>query len=235
MNQTIVELLIHPEEVTTLTLSTRFGVFHLNLPTRTFQEPVSVRMSLKTDFPLGESSGLDLTPMGMGVEITAGDDQQPKKPVTLSFAYHSSVAATHEPTTIHWARYDEISGQWVSLPTQRFLVASQVLARTNHFSSFQVMQAAPGGSVGSVMVYPNPFRPSHPLHRVITFSKMPAEAKVGIYTLTGEWVTELIANNMGQALWDGKNISGDKAGSGVYLAMVKGIGNQKIIKVVIQR
>jgi len=66
---------------------------------------------------------------------------------------------------------------------------------------------------------------------------MPPYAKVKIYTFLGELVKEFSADINGMAYWDGKNSGGQKAASGVYIAMLKtkDKSSSKMVKIVIER
>jgi hypothetical protein len=99
----------------------------------------------------------------------------------------------------------------------------------------------PGGGAGvstatlsNVKSYPNPLRFSLG-QSAMTFSNLPSDASLKVYTLRGELVRELTPGGSGTASWDGKNQSGEKAASGVYFVFVQGAGDKKTMKVAIQR
>jgi hypothetical protein len=95
--------------------------------------------------------------------------------------------------------------------------------------------AQPSGNLDSAIVYPNPFRPPRGDTKV-TFAHLPANTRIRIYTLAGEKVADLNADNAtGLAAWDGNNGSGNHAASGVYLALVEGNDQEKMIKVAVER
>lgn len=106
--------------------------------------------------------------------------------------------------------------------------------RLARFVPTPVSPISPTDSPNNVRAYPNPFRPSKG-HSEMTFSDIPVESKIKIYTLTGELLRELTADSGGQAPWNGKNNSGEDVASGVYVAFIEGNGGKKNIKVAIQR
>ena len=61
------------------------------------------------------------------------------------------------------------------------------------------------------------------------------DAQIRIYTLSGELVDNVRANNLGTAEWDGRNQDGKECASGVYLVFVESNGTSKKFKVGIQR
>ncbi len=92
-----------------------------------------------------------------------------------------------------------------------------------------------------VNVYPNPlfgnnssseafgYRADEPF---VTFSHLPEEVNIKIYTLSGTLIRELYKNDLGSLLrWDLHNESGRRVASGMYIALVenKKLG-QKILK-----
>jgi hypothetical protein len=97
-----------------------------------------------------------------------------------------------------------------------------------------ISQTTPTDSTENVIAYPNPFRPSTGIPEM-TFSDIPVDSKIKLYTLTGELIRELTANPSGQAPWNGKNEEGEDVASGVYVAFVEGNGGKKNIKVAVQR
>ena len=70
-----------------------------------------------------------------------------------------------------------------------------------------------------VAVFPNPWRADRPSAN-ITFSKVPANASIKIFTVSGRLVREIRADSTGQGFWDRMNDSGDLVASGVYLYLV---------------
>jgi hypothetical protein len=65
-----------------------------------------------------------------------------------------------------------------------------------------------------IEVYPNPVRPEY--EGPITIRGLPRDAEVKITDVNGRLVFETIAQG-GQAIWDGRDYTGRKVASGVYL------------------
>jgi hypothetical protein len=75
-------------------------------------------------------------------------------------------------------------------------------------------------SFDAVKVYPNPWRKDRHSGRPIIFSGLPVDARVQIFTLSGQRVTSL-PSTAGQATWDGlKNDGGEAVASGIYIYMI---------------
>ena len=76
-------------------------------------------------------------------------------------------------------------------------------------------------------VYPNPVRED--CDGPIAIKNLPNNAQVKITTVSGKLVYETVALG-GQAIWDGKLLSGEKAASGVYLVLaVDDTGKEKAV------
>ncbi len=73
-----------------------------------------------------------------------------------------------------------------------------------------------------VIVYPNPFRPTKSTMNAMKFINIPVGGGVKIYTIVGEEVCTLYDDdNNGEVEWSGRNASGKKVGSGLYLYCIK--------------
>jgi flagellar hook assembly protein FlgD len=69
----------------------------------------------------------------------------------------------------------------------------------------------------------------------MTFSDLPAGARLRLHRLTGEKVRSFSADSTGIAKWDGRNEDGEEVPSGIYLVRVEGQGGDHEIKVILQR
>jgi hypothetical protein len=133
---------------------------------------------------------------------------------------------------------DPLQGTVTSLgggvPAASFVVGAQDYPLI--LTSFSALNAAavPTAGTASAKAYPNPFVPSLG-HTTITFTNMPAEARVRLYTLNGQLVADLTADSTGTAVWDATNRSGRPVASGVYFAFIQGGGHESTLKVAIQR
>jgi flagellar hook capping protein FlgD len=146
-----------------------------------------------------------------------------------------------------WA-LDSAHALWVKMPNSRMIGAS-VAGPISQFSVFSVM-GAPSTNTSDVFVFPNPWRPHGPNAGTaagqtgtdaggITFSSIPSECTIKIYTLSGELVRNIhhsdLTGPVGQEVWDGKTSGGDRAASGVYLWRVESATDGKNGKLMIIR
>ena len=130
-------------------------------------------------------------------------------------------------------------GAWAQLETSVDKEKRTVTASTTHFSFFSVFAAAASG-LGAIKVYPVPWQPGAGGRfdaAGVTFSGLPASAKIKIFTINGELVRllEVAAADAGNKTWDGRNSDGYKAASGVYLAVVKAGSDERTLKVAVER
>ena len=88
----------------------------------------------------------------------------------------------------------------------------------------------------AIRVYPNPFRPGE--DGFLSFGALPPGSRLSILTLGGEPVWEARADRGREPVrWHGQNASGFTVGSGVYLYLVSGPGEEKVAmgKIVLMR
>jgi hypothetical protein len=92
--------------------------------------------------------------------------------------------------------------------------------------------AAGFGDLSRAKVFPVPFKAgsSDP---GITFSGLPNDTRIRLFTVTGRLVHTLHVANGGSTLWDLKNAGGDRVASGVYLYVIEGARQKKEGKIVI--
>lgn len=87
-----------------------------------------------------------------------------------------------------------------------------------------VIIEAANATLGAAHCYPVPFKPSAG-HTRITFTGLTRQARVRIYTVSGELVRTLDKNDPGETLdWDVRNARGQNVASGVYVFTVKSGG-----------
>lgn len=125
------------------------------------------------------------------------------------------------------ARYDESVKLWV--PLKSYIENNYVIGETYHFSIFQIMEFLQSNDLSNPKIYPNPYKPNT-FYGKLSFSNMPANTEIKIYTITGELVKKLITNESGFVQWDGKNESNREVSSGVYLVVFKDKKGEKVIK-----
>jgi M6 family metalloprotease-like protein len=243
---TISSLQTSGTNVVSLDVNTSYGYVGTQVPPQSFADGTSLLI-----IPLSESSvdGLpetsyasQLSASNAGVILGTRNQAQPASPFLLKFGFASHptlsnlTAAEMEQLVI--ARYESGSGAWVPIDSQVSASNYLISAYINHLSIFQVMQATPGTSPESVIIYPNPMRPHlGTTYAHMNFSNLPANSKIRLFTVRGHLLRELHSDGTGLAVWDGLNQSGQKAASGVYLAVIEDAsgGHQKIFKVAVER
>jgi len=223
-----------------VTLQASYGLFSVFLPAGSLGG--STQLSLRTITPADAfmppvSAVSALRPTGIGLVITCRPSVLVLNPVTIVLPYRpADLPAGVDRTRLVLALYDESSRVWVPLQSVSDQAGNKVTARTWHLSTFQLMESASPATLDAVKIYPNPYAPSS-VSGVMHFDNMPPYARVKIYTFLGELVKEFSADVNGMASWDGKNSSGRKAASGVYIALLKtrDKGSAKMVKVVLER
>ena len=84
--------------------------------------------------------------------------------------------------------------------------------------------------------YPNPFRASAG-HTVVNFTRLTAQAKIRVFTVSGELVRTLEKNDASTDTfpWDTLNSNGHQVASGLYLYVIEGQGDSKHGKLAVIR
>lgn len=139
---------------------------------------------------------------------------------------------------------DETRHAWVKMPGSVVDAANRrVTATTPHFSVYALIGTA-DADVDGVYAFPVPWAPhsGNPLDGTlaggITFTNLPSEGTISIYTLSGQLVRELtIPNGLfpPQLKWDVRTSGGQDVVSGAYLWRVKSGKNSKLGKLVVIR
>lgn len=197
----------------------------------TFDAPVAVAVAAPSAIP-ADSPGLE--GLGAAVEITVPLGVHLLKPASLKLCYTNAQAAGKDESKFVIAFHNPVNTLWFPLASSDDPVANCVTAFVPHFTLFQVMSAGPSQTVSTTKMFPNPFRPSQG-HTLVTFTSVPANARIRIYTMTGGLIKDIAATPAGVASWDATNQSGEKVASGVYFAFVQGAGESRTFKVAVQR
>lgn len=107
-------------------------------------------------------------------------------------------------------------------------VNNLVYGYVNHLSVFGLLGIASGSALSGILVYPNPFYAKRDGFVTITNIPLTGSACVYIYNLAGELVEKLEDGSgitstgiVKQARWDGRNSSGKKCASGMYVYLLK--------------
>lgn len=138
---------------------------------------------------------------------------------------------------------DEQRALWSRLPSSVDASARRVTATTPHFSVYALIGTA-DDDVGAVYAFPVPWAPNSgdpdkgTLAGGITFTNLPSQGTVAIYTPSGQLVRELSipAGLFPPSMrWDVRTSGGQDVVSGVYLWRVKAGKNSKLGKLVVVR
>ncbi|HAH07174.1 MAG TPA: hypothetical protein DCM05_11750 [Elusimicrobia bacterium] len=172
------------------------------------------------------------------ISIIASPSAELRAPLEIEIHYLPADAGNiTDPAKLAIVRYDPGSRTCVPLKSRidgnLALGTLRVTAETNHLSVFKVMQIQPTGSISDMRVFPNPLFTHSQVY--FTFDQLPAGARVRVYTLHGEEVFDGTANASGLLTWNARNKYGRSVASGIYLAVVEGGGEKKILKVVVVR
>ncbi len=102
-----------------------------------------------------------------------------------------------------------------------------------------VMNFVIGAGADDVSVsyaYPVPYKPSSG-HRNITFTLLPTQGTIKVYTVVGEMVKEIGFSSPvnGEVTWDARNTQGEDIASDVYLYVITSGDNKKFGKLMVVR
>ena len=217
-----------------VTLMAPAGPITLLIPPGAFASAVAMTVIAPTSLPGGVGPAAILTGTGVGVQFVLNPAVEPLVNAALSISYRTSDVAGMDPRTLLLAWYDPAQNVWVPMVSSVDALKGTVTAKIDHFSTFQIMQAAPSSTVSTAKAFPNPLRPSQG-QNFLTFSSLPASARIRIYSQKGAVIKDLTANASGMANWDGTNQSGSAVASGVYFVFAQGAGQSRTLEVGVQR
>jgi len=215
----------------------------MQVPAASFAQATAIAIS---SFPASPDASNSCSYLLGGVQplefsIYSQNNAQPMAPVTITLSYSAVTDTTPGITDIRTnlanlviARYNPLSGQCLPLETKIDTGLMTVAATLNHFSTFQLILSQAAPNLSNTRVFPNPLY----LNRgngYVTIDRMPASARVTIYTLSGDKVWEGTAGTTGFLIWKGVNKHGKLVASGVYLAIVDSTAGKKILKIAVER
>lgn len=220
---------IDPDSAVTLggTIGSGRSVY-VRVPPRAFPVPVTLFVSSRAAVAACANPG----GLNAAFSITVVPEMEPVFPVDIGLSY-AGADPVGNGNTLAIVRFDPVSGACVPLRSRIEPAQGMVLAQTNHLSDFQLAQWGPSSGVSGLRVFPNPLRTRG--QSFLTFDRMPAEARVRIYTLKGEEVFDAAANGSGLLTWNATNKAHRPVGSGLYLAVVEAGGERRVVKVAVIR
>lgn len=132
---------------------------------------------------------------------------------------------------------DETNNVWQKVSNATLNAgANTVTFQANHFSYYALF-GAPDNDVNGAYAYPVPFKPGSG-HANITFTNLPTDGSIRIYTSVGELVKEIkfnVTSGASTYVWDVKDEDGENLGSDVYLYVIESGPNRKKGKIVVIR
>ncbi len=205
----------------------------LRAPARAFPSDVTVTVSSFAPASYQPTGMLCPTATDIAFSIANTPALQPTGSLYLTFSFTSAELGTIAANRALLLRYDPASNTCVPLETTVDTANSQMTARINHFSLFQVGSIPLATTVETARLFPNPYYTSR--DGFLTIDNVPPGARVRIFTLRGEEVLDVTANSTGLLTWSGTNGYGRAVASGVYLVMVESGGKKKILKLAVIR
>ena len=170
-------------------------------------------------------------------------------PYTQSGGLVTQMGPVRADTLTLWA-LDEQHHVWVRMPnTSNSTSANTATGSITRLGVFALMGMA-SGDAQSVYIYPNPWRPNGPSAGIgvgltgtpdggMTFSNLPSECTITIYTVSGERVRTIthsdLGGSIGRETWDGNTSGGAHAASGVYLWRVQSSADARNGKLMVIR
>ncbi len=218
----------------TLTWAMPGGTASVAVPAGAFASDVQITLQTPASLASPSAGPAALRATGVALEVIVTPALSPSQLVTVTIPYRDADVAGLTEARLVLARYDDGSGFWTPLLSSVNAAANTVTARTDHFSVVQVMESVPSDTVDTVFVFPNPMRPRLG-HTAVLFINAPAFARIRLYTAAGEKVADLAASAAGQASWDGRNIHGNKAASGLYYGFATSGTQTRTFKVAVER
>jgi hypothetical protein len=205
----------------------------LRAPSQSFPSDVTVTVSTWSivDHPGGPNCSNGLADYSF--EITNTPALQPSKSLYFTFSFQPGDLGGIPASRALLLRYDPVSNTCVPLETTINTATSEMTARINHFSIFQLGQVALTNTAETARIFPNPFYTGRDGY--VTIDNVPPGARVRIFTLRGEEVLDVKANSSGLLTWSGTNGQGRSVASGMYLVMVEFGSTKKLLKLAVVR
>lgn len=130
---------------------------------------------------------------------------------------------------------NEILNRWEAVtPYTLDAVNNFISAQVSHLSIYGLLGIGGGAALSNIVVYPNPCYMKRDGFVTITNIPPAGSASLYIYNLGGQLVRKLEDGSgitstglIKQAVWDGRNSSGQKCASGMYVYLLKANGGKK--------
>lgn len=203
------------------------GVVRVDIPAGTFASDIDLELSRPAALPAAGT----LQATGIAFESQETPALAPTKDVVVRLGYTLGALGAIPESRLTLAYYDTGLLAWVAMPSTVDTVNKVVIATSTHLTLFQIMatpQPAAAGGVGTVAVFPNPYKPGSsgpygdaPGTSGVTFTNMPADFRLEVFDSAGRRVYDGHGrSSSGRFLWDTGVSGGGKAPSGVYVFLV---------------
>jgi hypothetical protein len=204
----------------------------IHIDQNTFASTTTVTVTTAT-LPSGAVNSDQVRTSNICIDINAGGNQ-PQRELTFTLNYTTGDIAGLNEGLLVLGRFDTIHHRWIIiLPTLRDPINHRLIFPINHFSTFALLQLVPAANLESVTAYPNPFNPAS---NSLSIVNLVANARVKIYTVTGQLIRELSDDDGdGRVIWDGRNDGNTEVASGVYIGYISGSGATKKVKIAVER
>jgi hypothetical protein len=224
--------LINGLAASSVTLALESGNIEVRIPAGTFSGSVSLTVSTAQ---VSATAQKTIAMSAIGVRISNDRRAQPAGNVEITMFYRHSDIAGLDEANLSLGRYDEERSRWIPLPSVVYPDLHKVTGETNHFSVFALLELKPSSTLGLARVFPSPFTPAnHP--QGLTIDNLTTEAEIRIFSVSGELIRKVeYTAGTGRTVWDGKNSAGRTVASGVYIAVIKGAGETKKVKIAVEK
>jgi hypothetical protein len=133
------------------------------------------------------------------------------------------------------SRYSDCSVAQLQATLEAWAVDMGASGKDNIYGSgrLNLLLVSPFGMLDEVKVYPNPFKPNDGDFRTggwnsgITFDGLTSDARIRIFSLTGELIREVDVTGQVTWTWDVENMNGKKVVRGVYIYLITNSAGEK--------
>lgn len=208
------------------------GCLQVSVPAGTFSAPYVLSAVVPGFLPDVVSRVSRLNPTAVSLELAVAPTMTPRKALAVTACYRDQDISGAVEAHLKLAYFPDAGDLWVPLPSSIDADNNRAGAASAHLGLWRLVELVPSGGLDAAAVYPNPLTPGR---GVMTFSNLPAGARLRVYSFAGRKVRELVTDAAGQAQWNGANDGGETVASGTYFVFIEGAGADRTLKVQVQR
>jgi hypothetical protein len=205
------------------------GCLEVSVPAGCFTAPYTLAAVVPGFLPEPVSPVSPVKATGVSLELTVSPTMTPRKPLAVTACYRDQDVTGAQENRLKLATFPG-NDVWTLLPTSIDPTNNLAAAASAHLGLWRLLEQVPAEGLGSVAAYPNPLS-----RGAMTFSGLPAGARLRLYSFDGTAVRELASDGAGQASWDGRNGAGEAVASGTYFVFIDGAVGERTLKVQVQR